>query len=125
MRAGLLDVECCAHPGFPGRAVERRHDRHRDGGLRQPNQLEITVDAQCVLIEGGEVGERRGKARIGRVSMTDFATAAEGDLFLEQRVQDDGRGAGIFESLDGVQCAGERGSADHIGMGEPKAEVGR
>ncbi len=48
-----------------------------------------------------------------------------GDLLLEDRVHDDGGGAGVLELADGVEVVDEGRGARHQGVGQLEAEVGR
>jgi len=108
--ARLLDHLREPQPRLAGAAVERGDDRDGDRlfGTRDvlrvlARTLRIVDGARSVGVVGDVRCERpRGRARPNRSGSGTL------DLFLEERVQDDCRAAGVFEPFDRVDAIAER-----------------
>ncbi len=95
-------------PATRRRAVERRHDRNADRFLRPSQMFQVLVRAQREGVRAGKVAGRLGERFAVGVEIEVLGHLLVGDLLFEERSQDDGRGAGVFEALDAVEVVGER-----------------
>src|SRR5262249_16291231 len=85
--------------------------------------LEVLIRAQGKVIAMREIAQRLG-IRVGvELHVIDRREALAGDLFFEQRVHDDGAGAGVFEAPDHAQVVHQGGSAGHGRAIELQSEV--
>ena len=110
-------------PAAAGGAVQARDHRQVERGLGVGDESEVAVE--LVLAPGlGEVGERLGE---GLGSLREESLPVEGrvgDVLLEERRQDDRRGARVLESLERVDTAGQRARRGDEGARELQPEVG-
>src|SRR5207249_3229465 len=78
------------------------------------------------VVRLGVVAGRLPVATVGTyVQIAIQDVAFELDLFLEQRVQDDGRRAGVLHPPDGVEVARSGGRRWNQRTGQLKPEIGR
>ncbi len=125
--ARLLQLPAVVHPAVGGDTVEAGDDGYGQAALERGDLLQIVVElAQIVL------GRRHGQERF-RLAEADglFVEEARGGLLgggdglLEQRIHDDGRGAGILQPPRRVQITRQRRGRGHQRAGEPEAEIVR
>ena len=121
--SGLLDLAGKLGPTAQGRAVEAGNDRNVDRGFGLANVIQIAFGAGVEFAGMGKVGERFGKALGAGVEMEFKIESLLVQLLLEQGIEHDGGGAGIFEFADAADFLGERGGGGDQRRAQLHAEI--
>src|SRR6202022_1213860 len=112
--ARLLDQTRVFDPPSGRDAIQTGNDGNTRPCLGTPQMLEVFIRRQPEVVRLGVVAGRLPVATVGTyVQIAIQDVAFELDLFLEQRVQDDGRGAGVFHPANGVEIARQGRSGRH------------
>ena len=106
--ARLLDQAGVFDPAAERGAVETRDHRDAQTPLGRGDPLQIRVRTHLVTLEIGQVVERFGEDTGARLERVVDRERIARELFLEERGQHHRGHAGIFESPQAVERAGER-----------------
>ena len=123
VRPGLLQQMGDPEPRLGRRAVQRGDHRDLDGALHLPQMLQVVGRTIRILARRGEMRQRIGKRGVQGVPVVDLPRRGEGDLFLEERVEHNGRTSGVLEPPHGIEVGAERGGAGNERMAEAQAHV--
>ena len=80
----------------------------RDRFLRPSQVLQVLERAQREGVGAGKVAGGLGERFSVAVEIDVLRHLLPRDLLFEERSQDDGRGAGVFEAFDAVEVIGQR-----------------
>jgi len=121
--AGLLHLFRILRPAAARDAVEAGDDGNINGRFCVMDQLQVGVGADLVTRQVGEIAERFGKTvdAVGQAAIE--VVAVDGDLLLEERMEDDGRCAVVFHLADIGEVLGQRRAGDHQGVFQRQAEI--
>ncbi len=115
-RPGLLHQLGILDPAGVGDAVQAADDRDVHRRRRLPQQLQVVIRADGVIVHLREVVQRLGET-LGAGGHQVFQRGAFVlQLLLEQREQDHGRRAGVFQALDVGHAPRQRRGRRHDGM---------
>ncbi len=124
VRTGLFDQAGVVGPAAEADAVERADHRDVHRCLDAGDLLEVAVRSERVVLHAREIGSGFGKRLGGVLGVGELGDLVVGDLLFEERVHDDGGGAGVFETADVVELVNQRRCAGHDRVFERQAEVG-
>ena len=89
------------------------------------NVIQIALGAKVEFAGLGKVSKRLGKALCAGVEIAFQLKGFLTQLFFEQGVEDDGRGAGIFEAADPGDFLRKRGSGGDQRRAQLQAKIFR
>ena len=104
----LFDRFGIACPATGRSTVEAANDRDRNGLFGRFQSVQVALGSRVVIFQIGEIGQRFGKSVGLKFVQVVHLLLMVRDLFLEQRGQDRGGDAGLFQAFQRVQVSGQR-----------------